>query len=243
MTAIHLGPQHDNLSRLYDPPEPRLLMTPRTLGAFTAVALLYAGGGMLMNLAGVQFKIPKIFEPPPVVFEAPPPLTPVTVVKTLPVTLAKATPDPIVPTPDEPVSNATEIMPANTETISLPAAPAAEATPTPAPAPATAIEPAAPPSIRNPSWLTKPTADQLARVYPRRAVDRGLSGAVTLDCRVTAAGTVEACRVLTESPKGLGFGDAALSATRYFRMSPRTVGGEPVEGAKVRIPMGFMLEP
>jgi protein TonB len=95
--------------------------------------------------------------------------------------------------------------------------------------------------IRNPTWLRRPSGDELGRLYPHRAADLGKSGAATLMCSVTATGSVRDCAVVDESPKGLGFGEAAMASARLFKLNPRTVDGEAVEGAKVRIPLVFSL--
>lgn len=99
----------------------------------------------------------------------------------------------------------------------------------------------APPVIVGPQWISRPTPDQMARSYPAGAVEQSLDGRATLRCSVTVAGTMADCVVVDESPRGQGFGRAAMTLSRYFRISPRTEDGRPVGGAKVDIPIQFRL--
>lgn len=103
------------------------------------------------------------------------------------------------------------------------------------------VEPDKARMIANPSWLRRPTGEELGRLYPRLALERNISGGATLLCEVAANGAVRACSVIDEAPKGRGFGDAALAGAKLFKLNPRTVDGQAVEGAKVRIPLVFNL--
>lgn len=96
-----------------------------------------------------------------------------------------------------------------------------------------------PPVIRHPAWISQPTGAQMERVYPRRALEDGIGGRVTLRCSVTVTGAMSNCAVASETPAGAGFGAAAMKLTRHFRISPRTEDGRAVEGAVVTIPLAF----
>ena len=99
-------------------------------------------------------------------------------------------------------------------------------------------QPAGPPEITNPRWLRRPR--DLAAYYPRRAIDRGVTGEVVLDCLVSPVGRL-ACSVVSETPPNWGFGEAALRISRDHLMAPATRDGMSIEGRyRMRVP--FQVE-
>lgn len=95
-----------------------------------------------------------------------------------------------------------------------------------------------PPAITNPHWLERPR--NLSRYYPRRALLRGVEGAVALDCIVSITGHL-GCSVISEAPRGWGFGDAALRIAADHRMSPAVRDGAPVQG-RYRMNVPFEMD-
>jgi protein TonB len=113
-------------------------------------------------------------------------------------------------------------------------------TETPAKTTATA-EPTPVPSkvITDPTWISRPSADEMARFYPPAALDRNLGGVAVLNCMVGAGGKPLACIVTSETPPGHGFGAAAVKLSAFFKMKPRTENGQDVDGGVVRIAIRF----
>jgi len=88
-----------------------------------------------------------------------------------------------------------------------------------------------------PHWVRKPDGDDVASVYPSGALGRG--GHAVVLCKITADGSMSDCKLLSEQPEGLGFGDAALKLAPHFKMSATTSDGRSVEGLTVNVPMTF----
>jgi hypothetical protein len=106
-----------------------------------------------------------------------------------------------------------------------------------------ALKASAGPLIIEPDWIQKPDGHLMSGAYPPLANDLFIEGKATLRCLTTAEGVLRDCTALTEWPKGLGFGAAALSTTPAFRLSPKMIDGRGVAGGEVRIPISFKLPP
>ncbi len=102
---------------------------------------------------------------------------------------------------------------------------------------------AAPSVITDPSWRREPTAEEMADQYPLKAIDAWVEGKVVIVCRVATTGKLNNCRVVSEEPQGLGFGNAALGVSGSMEMNPQLVDGVPDDGGEVRIPLQFRLPP
>lgn len=98
-----------------------------------------------------------------------------------------------------------------------------------------------PPAVNKPDWVRRPTDEEVADYYPLAAARDGLEGQATIQCAVTRMGTLEQCLILSETPPGAGFGQAAVAMAPGFRMTPMTVNGEAVDGGTVRLPIRFIL--
>jgi hypothetical protein len=100
--------------------------------------------------------------------------------------------------------------------------------------------PAAPASaFVNPVWLRKPSASQVATYYPRRALQAGIDGQVTLQCTLSAGGAPQACEVIEEVPADMQFRVSALKLSGLYVAAPKTVDGAPSQGGVVRLHIGF----
>lgn len=103
--------------------------------------------------------------------------------------------------------------------------------------PAICAEPA---EVVRPDWLP---ATPPIKVYPPRALLEEKSGEATLRCSVSETFGLTACKLVSESPRGYGFGAAGLQLAQSFRMKPTTLDGALVSpGMKVTVNIPFRLQ-
>ena len=114
---------------------------------------------------------------------------------------------PLPPPPQQPQTRPRETPPPADDQIVISDAPAPIET---AEAPVLTTQPVfGPPvlsEITDPRWMRRPR--DLSRFYPARARGAGIEGEVTLDCTVSAQGSL-ACAVTRETPPGWGFRSGA----------------------------------
>ena len=93
------------------------------------------------------------------------------------------------------------------------------------------------PGDADPNWVRQPNGQDLANVFPTKALEQRIGGRATISCDVTVEGFLQNCKVRSETPAGLGFGQAGLQLAPQFRMSPKIRGGKAVPGGEVTIPI------
>ncbi|MBS0298201.1 MAG: energy transducer TonB [Proteobacteria bacterium] len=89
------------------------------------------------------------------------------------------------------------------------------------------------------AWAAMPDYHTFMRYYPAGAALYAMPARVVIECEVTAQGVTADCKVVSEDPPGVGFGEASLSAARHFRFKPKTIDGRPVSDPHVTIPVNF----
>ena len=103
---------------------------------------------------------------------------------------------------------------------------------------APAVAQAGPPDLTGVRWMHRPTQRDFRNAYPRRAQFAGEQGHVTLSCTATSSGGLN-CSIAEESPRGFGFGRAAIDLSRKFRLEPTTPDGRSVAGGQIEVPVEF----
>lgn len=214
-------------------------------GAALSIAAHVGAGVWLLNQRWTPPQ-PTILEEGPIIDLLPPPPRPKPP-RPEPLERTQAKPAPATPLNDAPTPlTPTETLPYTPSDVTEPPAGPIDFTPEPtATTGGTATTPVTEPArlsvVGNPDWVRRPTGAALMEAYPDRALNAGITGSAQLTCTVRVNGTLTGCFVADETPAGQGFGRAALRLSRDFRMSPRTVDGQAVEGARVNVTLRFTL--
>lgn len=99
-----------------------------------------------------------------------------------------------------------------------------------------------PPLLTQVRWRRQPSQMDVVLAYPVKAVNGGVTGTAVINCFVTSVGTLTACKVVSETPAGMGFGDAAIDLSSSYVLAPTTDKGESVAGGVIAVPVHFNIE-
>ncbi len=89
-------------------------------------------------------------------------------------------------------------------------------------------------------FFALPTAAELRAAFPKQALAANIqSGSASLLCDISASGQLGNCLATSETPKGLGFAEAALRLGNTIRLNPWTKLGQPLVGGKLTLPFKF----
>jgi hypothetical protein len=81
-------------------------------------------------------------------------------------------------------------------------------------------------------WTERPTVREFMEVFPRRALETGVSGDVSLECLVRADHSLN-CLVREESVPNRGFGEAALELSEKLRITHTLPNGQQTAGGRL----------
>lgn len=93
--------------------------------------------------------------------------------------------------------------------------------------------------ILDPIILVQPTELATTLAYPKQAFSKRINGKVALDCEIDPGFRPVDCRVIEETPQGLGFSQAAYRLTKSYRFGPISKSGVNQIGARVRFVLRF----
>ena len=98
--------------------------------------------------------------------------------------------------------------------------------------------------ITDPIWVRSIDPAKAQALYPDAAANAGVkTGRAVVDCVVDHSGQLSGCKVISETPPGLGFGNAAVQIAGVMAINPWTLQGRPVEGAHIRLPLRLNFAP
>lgn len=99
-------------------------------------------------------------------------------------------------------------------------------------------------AMTRPAWTGQPDAAVMRELFPLQAMAADIGKArVILGCVVGADGALSGCKVESEDPQGVGFGDAAQKAATYYRVRSWTEEGTPTIGQSIHLAIGYDLPP
>jgi len=131
----------------------------------------------------------------------PPPPTPTTTQKPVNRVMVHTPLDPVAAPPET-----TDLTPNNVTTVTTKGPATLE--PPPVSGAGTSVEPG--PVYVTPRWKAFPDAATLTDYYPPRALDNEVEGSASVQCTVLDAAGHVRCTVVSESPKGYGFGQQTV---------------------------------
>jgi len=92
--------------------------------------------------------------------------------------------------------------------------------------------------VKEPIWDSAPSFDDMKAAWPAGA--KADAGHVSMRCRLTREGTVRQCQVLTETPRGQGFGKAARTVVApRFTMRIDPASADKIAKAYVNLAIHF----
>jgi TonB family protein len=94
------------------------------------------------------------------------------------------------------------------------------------------------PVVVEASFKTKPTGDDVNRLFPEAAMRARVGGRVKVRCTITVEGALTNCKAIEEDPPGYGFGEAGVKLLSRVQFNPKTIDGKPVESERT-IPLSF----
>jgi TonB family protein len=90
-------------------------------------------------------------------------------------------------------------------------------------------------------WTQTPSSEQTEKLFPKKALEVGLSGRTLIGCTIAADGSLSDCEVMGEQPTNLGFAQAAIEDAKLYRASPTDRAGAPTAGRKVRLRISWAM--
>ncbi|OJU13761.1 MAG: hypothetical protein BGN86_15415 [Caulobacterales bacterium 68-7] len=93
-----------------------------------------------------------------------------------------------------------------------------------------------------PRWVRTLTPQSVDALFPPEARAASVAtGLGTVACKVNNRGGLGDCKVVSETPTGLGFGAAALKAAEVMQINPWTDDGRPMDGRELTLPIRLTL--